>query len=143
MIIGLIFLIGVSNAFVFPGEPRLCPKPHNFSDEVYINFEKFIVPKIEVLLNQNISKRGIGTTSYFATLPQSCRPDPLSKARADVILGRINYLSETIADSRRYKRALRTRRINFLSIETEQQMRNGIIQAGEVELAKSNNHFSF
>lgn len=137
MIIGLIFLAGVVNTFMFSTEPRSCPKPHNFSDEVYITFEKFIVPKIEVLINQNISKREIGTTSYFDTLPHSCNPDALSKARASIILGRINYLSEIIANSRRYHRALGTRRLIFVSSEIERQMREGIIQAGEAELAKS------
>lgn len=123
-----------TSAFIFQRDN--CPKPHNFSDETYIAFEKFIVPKIEVLLNQDISKRDIGTNSYFATLPHTCNPDALSKARTNVILGRINYLSETIANSRRFHRALEKRNLSFVSTETEQSMREGIIQAGEVELAK-------
>lgn len=136
LIYGLLFLmIGPISAFIFQRD-HSCPKPHNFSDEIYISFEKFIVPKIEVLLNQNISKIYIGTNSYFSTLPSTCNIDALSKARTNIILGRINYLSEIIANSRRFHRALGNRRINFISPESERIMRDGIIQAGEVELGR-------
>lgn len=113
-----------------------CPKPYNLTDEIYIAFEKMIVPKIEVLLNQNISKRSIGINTY--KIPESCKLDFLSKSRMDVVIGRIRFLSSTIENSRRYVRALTTRNATFPD-DMEHIMRTEIIKLGDMELKRSEN----
>lgn len=113
-----------------------CPKPYNLTDEIYIAFEKMIVPKIEVLLNQNISKRSVSRNVY--EFPESCKPDILSKSRMDVVMGRIRFLSSTIENSRRYARALTLRNVSFPD-DMEHTMRTEIIKLGDIELERSEN----
>ena len=129
----IVILIVFINSEYISGE---CPKAYNLSDEVFITFEKLIVPKLEVLLKQRINKRAVSDDNYFRNISMSCKTEARSIARANIMLGRMHYISNVISKSRRFKKILKTQPLQPLTIELERLMREGMIQAGDLEAAK-------
>ena len=134
---GLFFTIMFMAVNAQQSQPS-CPMPHNFSDEVYIAFEKIIVPKIEVLLNDHANKMSTTDLNYINGNRPGCSLDGRSLARANIILGRMHYISNFITSNRRYRRAVANNPEVPLSSEIERMMRLAAAMAGETEASIQN-----
>lgn len=109
---------------------RRCPRPYNYVEEVAVAFDKLIVPKLEVLLNTNISVRGISPNSNF--FPRDCVAELRSMSRAIITLAHIEYVSDLINGSSTYQQALRMQPLRPLANAAIDLIRGGLQQAEDV-----------
>lgn len=111
----------------FPPQDSRCPLPADMFDEVYIIFEKWLIPMIEVLLNTSISKISTSPTFYYEyinTIPRTCRLDKEAALRSETLMKRMEYLRDVMLQSPIYQRGLILHHsFRPLSTELERLMR--------------------
>lgn len=80
-----------------------CPRPFNFIEDILIEFETNLVPKIELLADQSIYHLMVRNLTMA---PPHCATELRSVSRAAATIGRIKYVANAITNSSRYKQML-------------------------------------
>lgn len=102
-----------------------CPRPHDYIESLIISFEQNIVPKIEVLIRNKINIRSVSPIKQVSQ-PTTCQPDIKSLARAEIMLRRIEHISDIVNESNQYNQSVQIWPIVPLTSDLIRQLKLGL-----------------